>query len=60
MVLDDVTITFKDVVEYYRSKSHIANKLRINVMTLETICLQFIQILNVIKYAHSLQEDTDA
>ena len=44
----------------YWRKSDITNKLRINVNTLEMIGLPFTQILNVINYAHSLQEDADA
>ena len=61
LLLDSVIITFKDVVEWYRTKSHIANELGLNVTTLETNKLGFpyTEILNVIKYAHFLRQVAD-
>ena len=59
LALDEPTITFKDVAEWYTTKSQIADELGLNIITLETIGLPFITILNVIKYAHFLQEGAD-
>ena len=63
LVLNEPNIKLKDIVEYYRTRFHIVNKYfynGINVMSLEPFCLPFIQILNMMKYVHSLQGDTDA